>query len=114
MRIGPYGQEQEILAPVSMAVQPVEIARQDRTASGRKVKDIIAVKNNYQLTYKGLSAASMKIFVNIYKQGEEVSFIYDDSEGEKQVMVYITSLPREIFKRRPDLSQNVSITLEEV
>ncbi len=114
MRIGPYGQEQEIPAPISMSVQPVEIARQDRVASGRKVKDIIAIKNNYQLTYKGLSAATMKIFADIYKKGEAASFIYDDSEGEKQVMVYITSLPREIFKKRPDLSQNVNITLEEV
>lgn len=114
MRIGPYSQEQEIPAPASLIVQTVDLSRRDRTASGRMVTDVIPVKSNYRLTYKGLSAATMKIFADIYKQGEAVSFIYDDSEGEKQVMVYITSLPREIFKKRPDLSQNVSITLEEV
>lgn len=114
MKIGPYDLEQEIPTPASMAVQPVEIARQDRTASGRKVKDIIAIKNNYQLTYKGLSAVTMKIFADIYERGEAASFIYSDSESEKQVMVYVTSLSRDIYKKRTDLSQNVSITLEEV
>ena len=71
-------------------------------------------KSNYRLTYKGLSAATMKIFVDIYQRGEPASFIYEDSEGEMQVMVRVTSLSRDIFKKRPDLSQNVSITLEEV
>ena len=41
MRIGPYGQEQEIPAPVSLIVQTVDLSRRDRTASGRMVTDVI-------------------------------------------------------------------------
>lgn len=114
MKIGQTGSEKTIPTPKTLDVEPFEIARTGRTASGKMTKDIIAIKKRFTLSYQGLGSASMKIFSDIYNAGQPVSLIYNDSEGEKTVSVYITSLPWKIPKQRPDLSQDVTITMEEV
>lgn len=95
-------------------ITPVRIERAERTASGRKVKDITATKRTFTLEYQGLSVSSMQIFANIYNAGEPILFEYTDYQGVKTATVDIVSLPSEIHKKNPSLSQNVSIVLEEV
>lgn len=104
----------EILEPESMEVDPVEYGVSKRTASGRRVKDITTIKNNYSLTYKGLKSSTAAVFKSAYAIGKSVPFEYEDSDGIKIVEVDITSLPYSILKYNPTLNQNVTITLEEV
>lgn len=104
----------EILEPESMDVDPVEYGVSARTASGRRVKDIKNIKNNYQLFYKGLKPSTAAVFKNAYVSGKSVPFEYEDSDGIKTVQVDIISLPYSILKRNPSLNQNITITLEEV
>ncbi len=103
-----------IIEPESMDINPVEYGVSARTASGKLVKDIIAVKNNYKLSYKGLKAATAKTFKDAYIAGTSVPFEYKDSDGTKTVTVNIVSLPYSILKYNTNLNQNVTITLEEV
>lgn len=104
----------EIPHPEEMNIDPVEYGVSRRTASGRLVKDVISVKNNYSLRYKGLKSTTATIFKNAYKAVNAVPFEYEDSDGIKIVYVNIKSLPYSIFKYNPKLNQNITITMEEV
>ena len=97
-----------------LKITPMRIERAERTASGKKVKDIIAEKRTFTLDYAGLSAASFKIFADVYNAGLPVTFEYTDYQGVKTVTVDLLTLPAELYKRNSSLSQNVSIVLEEI
>jgi hypothetical protein len=103
----------EIPRPKKFEINPTEISVSERTASGRKVKDIVAIKRYFNLSYTGLSAQSMKTFLDVYRAGKAVPFTYDAAEGSETVSVYLESLPHEVFLFRPQYSQNITITLEE-
>lgn len=105
---------QTIPAPSSVRISTTQIGKTDRTASGRKVKDIVAVKRTFELTYKGLKPSTMQFFLNAYLEGETGIFEYTDANGTNTVEVDIVDIPRELFKQKPNYSQNVTITLEEV
>lgn len=105
---------QPIPAPrENIAIEYIEISRTERTVTGRMVKDIIAVKRRFTLTYQGLTSEQALIFLNIYRSGRPVTFEYIDIQGLQTARVYIMSLPREIFTPRPHYTQNVTITMEE-
>ena len=114
MKLGYIGQEVEILDPDGFQITPIEIARGDRTASGRLVKDVVAIKHQFTLHYNALGPDDANFFVNLYSSGNTLNFIYEDSGEEKQAQVYITAIPRELFIYDWQYSQNVTITLEEV
>jgi len=104
----------EILDPKKLDVEPIEISIKSRTASGRMVKDITAIKRNFSLSYQGLKPANTLIFKNIYYAGNAVLFEYEDAQGPQTANVYINTFPQSLLKQNPKLSQNVTITLEEV
>ena len=95
-------------------IEEIEIAREERTASGRLVKDIIATKLRFTLQYKGLLPNDALIFINAYRNGEPVTFEYEDVTGTHSVEVYIQSLPRSIYNPKPEYTKDITITLEEV
>jgi hypothetical protein len=113
MKIGYIGQEVEIPDPEGFAITPIEISKSERTASGRMVKDIIAVKRKFSLRYDALDPADVNIFVSFYEIGRTVNFIYEDSGRTVSAIVYITDLPRELFVHDFRYSENINITLEE-
>lgn len=100
--------------PKHMNINPVELSVTTRMASGRKVKDIIAIKNNYVLTYQGLKSESFLVFKNAYYSGNVIPFEYEDAKGIQIVYVTINEMPYSLSKQNPKLSQNITITLEEV
>jgi len=114
MKLGYLGQEVTLQDPDGFKIEPFEIAKIDRTASGKKVKDVIAVKHRYTLFYKALEPEDVRILVNFYLSGDSLSFLYSDSGEEKQAVVDITSIPRELFIYDWQYSENINITLEEV
>jgi len=95
-------------------IEEIEISAAERTASGRMVKDIIAIKNAYTLTYDGLLPADALTFINAFRSGEPVTFEYEDVEGLQTKQVYVQSLPRKIYNPKPEYTKDVTIVLEEV
>jgi len=114
MKIGYAGLEQDIPRPKQVSVVDTEIAKADRTASGRLVKDIIAVKKKIQLKYDGLTAASFNLFRTYYEAGKPVNFIYDEAGQTKTIQCYITEMPRQLFVHNTNYVSDITITLEEV
>jgi len=106
----------EIPAPLAhnFNITPVEIGVTNRTASGRRVKEIVSVKNNYSLTYQGLKYSNYKIFLDYYLLSESVEFTYLDNDVEVTKTVDITSVPRGIFQEKSVTSHSITITMEEV
>lgn len=95
-------------------IEEIEIAREERMASGKLVKEIIATKLRFTLQYKGLLPNDALIFINAYRNGEPVTFEYEDVTGTHSVEVYIQSLPRSIYNPKPEYTKDITITLEEV
>jgi hypothetical protein len=114
MRLGLIGSEVEIQEPDGFSIDPFEIAREARTASGLLVKDIIAVKNRYTLSYEGFNPEDTIHIKDLLMSGQKLNFIYDDSGVEEQAYVYIKSFPRELFVHDYNYSKNITITLEEI
>ena len=105
----------KIPAPeTDVQIDEIEISRAERTASGRLVKDITAVKNTYTLQYAGLLPNHAITFINAYRGGNPVIFQYEDVTGTHSTEVYIQSLPRSIYNPKPEYAKDITITLEEV
>lgn len=114
MKIGYSGMEQDIPKPKQISIVDTEIAKADRTASGKLVKDIIAIKKKIQLKYDGLTAASFNLFRTYYEAGKPVNFIYDEAGQTKKMQGYITEMPRNVFVHNTNFVSDITITLEEV
>jgi len=95
-------------------IDEIEISRAERTVSGRLVKDIIAIKKTFTLSYAGLLPADALTFINAYRTGDPVTFEYEDVTGTHSVEVYIQSLPRSIYNPKPEYTKDITITLVEV
>lgn len=98
----------------NVGIDYIEISKSERTASGRLVKDIVAIKKQFSIPYIGLKPSDAQIFINVYESGEPVEFEYQDLGQTKTAMVYVVGLPREIYSPKPDYTANITITLEEV
>ena len=105
----------EIPTPeTDVQIDEIEISRAERTVNGRLVKDIIAIKKTFTLSYAGLLPADALTFINAYRTGEPVTFEYEDVEGAHSKQVYIHPLPRSIYNPKPQYTKDITITLEEV
>jgi hypothetical protein len=49
----------------------IEISRGDRTASGKKVSDIIATKKRFELSYSYIDGDELKVFEDFYNENSE-------------------------------------------
>jgi hypothetical protein len=96
-----------------ISIEYNEISKSSRMASGLMVKDIIAIKRIFGLSYNGLKPEEALIFINAFKVGESVEFEFEDIEGTETAKVFVTALPREIYIHEPYYTKNVKITLEE-
>lgn len=100
--------------PKDFDIDPQKISRTDRTASGRLVEDIIAIKRHFKLRYKGIRHVGLNIFMDVYSSGLPATFAYLDGDKEEIAYVTIRSLPRGIYTELPTVSRDLVITLEEI
>lgn len=114
MKLGYEGHETVITDPDKFRIELFEIARSDRTASGKLVKDIVALKHRFLLEYEALDASDINVFISLYSSGKELSFIYDDCGQEKTAKVSIVEFPRDLFIYDWQYSENISIAFEEI
>lgn len=112
-KLGLSGFEQPIPSPSGFNRTPLILAREDRTASGRKVKDIIAKKYSFTLTYPALTPAQAAVFLQEFARNQFLSFIYEYGDVLYTTTVDITSLPEELVLAAVE-RYAISITLEEV
>jgi hypothetical protein len=61
----------------------VEISRGDRTASGKLVRDIIATKKRFELSYSHIDGDELAVFEAFYAEGGEhrLEIYYSDNDG---------------------------------
>jgi len=112
-KLGPAGYENTIPTPNGFSITTQEIAREGRTASGRLVKDIIAVKKVFTLEYNALTAEQVQTLLTEYERREFLSFIYPDRGQNRTATVWFAELPRELLLTSIEHWGNFSITLEE-
>lgn len=114
VRIGYLGEMVEMPSPESLSIEQNEICRTERTASGRMVKDVVAVKKAISLSYPALEIEQFSKIKFFYESGKLVKFEYVESGTPCEIEAYITNLPREIVVYDTDYVSDVKITLEEV
>lgn len=103
-----------IIEPKSFDIDVQKISRTERTASGRLVEDIVAIKRTFQLKYNGLFRTEIQPFIDAQNLVESSTFEYQDGDVERTVKVRIGSIPMSPYWKTPTASQNITITLEEV
>lgn len=111
-KLGTAGFEKDILKPDDFDIESFEIARADRTASGKLVKEIIAKKRIFKLAYKGLPASDVTVLREEYDKGAPLSFVYEDEGQTKNAVVWFTKFSRKRLKTK-DEYWSVEIELEE-
>ena len=105
----------EIPTPFSdVQIEEMEAAKEAVMASGKLVKDIISVRYNFTLQYRGLLPADALTFINIRNIGEPVTFEYEDVMGIHSTEVYIQPLPRSIYHPKPQYTKDITVILREV
>ena len=114
MKLGVLGNEKILLDPDGFNIAQFEVAYEERTASGRLVKDIVAIKRQFTLSFESFTSEDTNHIKDLINLGVPLSFLYDDAEREEQAIVYIKSYPRDLYKYDYDYSQNITIVLEEV
>lgn len=68
--ISPFGRK--------FSISPDEIARKERTASGRYVKDVIATKLVFRLDYEAIDGDALEVFLDLYDLQSELNLIIDN------------------------------------
>lgn len=114
--ISPFGRKFSIVTE--------EIGREQRTASGRLVKDIVAIKNKITLTYDTIDGDALTQFLDLYDLAEELSLLVyfasspttdDESAYYDQYTVLMAPIARERLLLLSDgLWTGVQIVLSEV
>lgn len=107
-----------LLSPMSrgITVKDVEIVKEARTASGKLVTDVVAVKKKFVLTYKFVTHGILQTLANLYSTSKIATLKIEQPEGTIEVY----SVRFRPFSRARYLIGNewywegISIELEEV
>jgi hypothetical protein len=78
--LGTAGSE-TLLSPFGrkLKISDVELAREERTASGRLVKDVIATKKKFTLSYEMIDGDELETLLGLYDGYSELSLLlYND------------------------------------
>ncbi|HGU6173210.1 TPA: hypothetical protein ACNABL_004783 [Escherichia coli] len=111
-KLGTPGFERDIPKPDEFDIDHFEIASEDRTASGRKVKEITAKKKIFKLAYKGLPASDITVLREEYDKDTPLSFFYEDEGQTKNAIVWFSRFSRKRLETKNEYWQ-VEIELEE-
>jgi hypothetical protein len=97
------------------AESATEIARQDRTASGRLVKDIIATKTTFKINYSLISDADLNMLKNIYALDTTLSLKVEKPTGMYSCSVLMSPFDFDRIKAtQGGLWAGVALVLEEI
>ena len=114
-RLGPPGSEVDIPPPFRFEIQPVEVVRKTRMASGKLRADVVATKQRFILGYRPISAAAVQILQTEYDRKDFLSFQYEDRGITRTATVWFDRFPRGRLLTGPDVEYwaHFEIVLEE-
>jgi hypothetical protein len=75
--------------------RPIEIAREDRTASGRLVKDIVVLKYGFTLQYELIDDSDRRIFDYLYSLQSELSLKIQTVTGIESYIIIMKPFSQE-------------------
>jgi hypothetical protein len=98
------------------AINPVELARVDRTASGRLVKDIIATKSIFDLKYSEIDGSDLTTYLDLYDLDDELVFRrYTSASSYVDYTVLMDPISQQrILATGDGLWEGVTVVLREV
>lgn len=102
-----------IPSPNSFSIRTYNIEHSERTASGRLVKDIIAVKRTFLLKYLGLNATEKAVFNTLKEKQDFLILDYLEGGEVKTATVWMNELPAEMVTMNPEEWEDITIKLEE-
>ena len=105
---------QTIVKPTELEINHEKISKKQRTASGRLVEEIVAIKRIFSLRYRGLKRSDLQIFLELQSSVEPITFEFTDSGETDTAQVYIASIPRVISPYADVVNTNIEVVLEEV
>lgn len=76
--------EEELVSPFGrkLIITDTELNREERTASGRLVRDVIATKKKFSLQYEIITGTALEAFLDLYDLNSELSLlIFTDSNA---------------------------------
>lgn len=97
-----------IPSPTQFKIEPLDLTKRARTASGMLLADTKPVKHRFILWYRLLTPEQVAILRQI-PLNKPVAFTYPGGE----TMVFCSEFPRELLSADPILWQNITLTLEE-
>ena len=125
--LGLLGQEEKVSAfGRTLTISDEILSREERTASGRLVRDIIATKKKITLAYETISGDDLTVFLDLYDLNSELSILIftesnattttpEPTENYEIYTVLMQPISRERLLLAADgLWSNVTIELNEV
>lgn len=97
-------------------INPIQFSREDRTASGRLVRDVITTKNEFTLRYKTIDGDDLITFLDLYDEGGELVLrVHSSVSNYVDYTVLMDPISRERLLARADgLWVGVAVVLREV
>lgn len=93
----------------------IELSRQDRTTSGRLVRDVYAVKKNFAISYSLITGTDLASLVALYNLQTTLSLIVSYERETKKYSVLMDPFDRtRVLAVGEGLWGNVNVTLEEI
>ncbi len=118
--LGPKGNEQLLpaMGRLPLYEEPVEYARENRTASGRLVREIEAVKMTFKISYDIVTNETLQLLKQLYLQGLQQNLNLKIEQEDGAIDEYEVVF-RPFGRSRYLLGgkwywQNITIELEEV
>lgn len=115
--IGRKGAEEKLLrGGVSFSESEIEITREDRTASGKMVYDIVAVKKLFTINYNIVRGDQLEQLERLYNMTGILSILVERENGDvDQYDVRFKPFSRTNFQRSKEwLYRDITIELEEI
>lgn len=115
--LGREGVEEKLLrGGVTLTESEIEITREDRTASGKMVFDIITVKKLFTISYNIIRRKQLEQLERLYNLQEVLSLKIERENGDiDQYDVRFRPFERSIYKRPEQwLYRDITVELEEI
>jgi|TARA_R100000750_G_scaffold23265_1_gene15192 hypothetical protein len=97
-------------------INNIILSREDRTASGRLVQDIIATKKEINLRYNAIDGSDLTIYLDLFDLNDELIIrIYTSSSVYNDYTVLMSPLSyQRVLATGDGLWEGVTVTLREV
>lgn len=115
--LGPTAGPLVLMTPFGrkLNISDIQLSREDRTASGRLVRDVIATKKEIRLRYRMIDGDELTKYLDAYDTNDELLLRIYNSSGFDDYTVLMDPISRERLLVRDDgLWEGVEIVFREV